>query len=74
MPYAVLEKQFDLLTADRQKTVYSFISYLLSEQENEAKTSSSTVSEKLALLDSISGIVPSDIDFDAERTERILHK
>ena len=71
MPFSTLEKQFDLLTTERQKTVYSFVNYLLSEQENEAKTMPSTVSEKISLLDSLVGIVPSNVNLDKERTERI---
>ena len=71
MPFSTLEKQFDLLTSERQKTVYSFVNYLLSEQENEAKTMPSTVSEKISLLNSLVGIVPSNVNLDKERTERI---
>ena len=71
MPFSILEKQFDLLTTERQKTVYSFVNYLLSEQENEAKTMPSTVSEKISLLNSLVGIVPSNVNLDKERTERI---
>lgn len=71
MPYAVLEKQFDLLTAERQKSVFSYVNFLLSEQENEMKISSSGVSEKIALLDSLVGIVPSDIDVNQLKEERL---
>lgn len=71
MPYAILEKQFDLLTAERQKSVFSYVNFLLSEQENEMKISSSGVSEKIALLDSLVGIVPSDIDVNQLKEERL---
>lgn len=71
MPYAVLEKQFDLLSLERQKSVFSYVNFLLAEQENEMKISSSSVSEKIALLDSLVGIVPSDIDVSQLKDERL---
>lgn len=71
MPYAVLEKQFDLLSLERQKSVFSYVNFLLAEQENEMKISSSSVSEKIALLDSLVGIVPSDIDVGQLKDERL---
>ena len=74
MPFDILEKKFDLLTLERQKTVFRFVSYLLSEQENDSKIQVSTVSEKLSLLDSLSGIIPSTVNLETERTERIMHK
>lgn len=73
MPYAILEKQFDQLTEEHQKSVYSYVSFLLSEQGVKSD-SVADVSEKLSLLDSLVGIVPSNVDIDVEREERISKK
>ena len=71
MTYAVLEKHFDLLSLERQKSVFSYVNFLLAEQENEMKISSSSISEKIALLDSLVGIVPSNIDVSQLKDERL---
>jgi len=71
MPYAVLEKQFDLLTEEHQKSVYSYVSFLLSEQLNKTQEVSSNVSDKLSLLNSLVGVVPANVNLEIEREDRI---
>ena len=72
MPYAILEKQFDLLTEEHKKSVYSYVTFLLSEQSATEENKDRNVSEKLSLLNSLVGIVPSNVDLNVEKTERIF--